>query len=262
MPRPWGKLHAPMLSHRKYIRMTRAERGDWLTLLLAAINSTKDDDLGTPDDVKSILRSFGNARPADTIAQFVNLGLLDERISDGHLLLHDWTDHQPDDPTGAKRKAAERKAAKAAAGGTDVTGQSQDSPVTVAGQSADIPQPVAGQSSDLSRERAREMERRGEETRDSPQPPASGGRRSNGTSQRQVAAQAKAEQDDATRAKAYRRNERKLAYLRGAITDEQQQQMDQTDAPLSTIPDWEERQSTLKAEAEAQSPLADLAPWT
>jgi len=171
-----------MLSHRKFLRMTRAERGDWLTLVLAAINSTKDDDLGTRDDCISILRSYGNARPADTIAQFVNLRLLDERIDDGHLLLHDWADHQPDDPTGEKRKAAERAAAKAG----DVRGQSRDSHATVAGHSADSPEPVRGMSNTLSREsRSRDgEERRGDREKNDPPPPAKRGRRKDGTNPR------------------------------------------------------------------------------
>lgn len=241
MPRPWGKLHATMLSHRKLLQLSRAERGDWLVLLLAAINSTKDDDLGTLDDVKSVLRSYGNARPGDTIEHMLNLRLLDSRNRDSHLLLHDWADHQPDDPTGAKRKAAERAAAKAAA----EAALSADSPATVTGHSADSHGNVNGLSRDpLASALARGD---GEETRgDSPQPPASGGRRSNGTNPRAKADAARAVAELEAKAKAWRRSQRQLAYSRGAISEAQFDAMNRDDSPLSEIPDWEQHQAELR----------------
>lgn len=240
MPRPWGKLHAPMLSHRKFLQMSRAERGDWLLLVLVAINSTKDADLGTQDDVKAVLKAYGNLRSDDTIAQMLNLNLVDLR-SDGHLVLHDWADHQPDDPTGAKRKAAERAAAKAALEGL----VSADSRRTVAGQSQDVPETVTGLSSDLSRARSRDGD--GDGDGDSPPPPTSGGRRSNGTNPRAVADAERAVLAAESRGREWRRQQRHLAYSRGAISEDVLDRMNKADSLLSDIPDWESHQADLRA---------------
>ena len=81
-----------------------------------------------------------------------------------------------------------------------------------------------------------------------PNPPPSGGRRSEGTSPRQLAAAAKAEVDERAEGKRYRRNQRALAYARGAISEDQQADMDRRDAPLSEIPDRVEHQKSLSAE--------------
>jgi len=80
---------------------------------------------------------------------------------------------------------------------------------------------------------------------DSPQPPARGGRRSNGTSRRQLAAAAQALADEQAEGRRYRVNQRLLAYSRGAITEAQQADMDRRDAPLSEIPDWSEHVAAL-----------------
>lgn len=83
-----------------------------------------------------------------------------------------------------------------------------------------------------------------------PQPPASGGppSRANGTSPRQVA---KAEADAVDReaaAKRHRATERRLAYARGALTEQELEEQSRRDAPLSEIPDWAEQQERRKAE--------------
>ena len=82
---------------------------------------------------------------------------------------------------------------------------------------------------------------------DSPQPPASGGRRSNGTSPRQVAAATKAEADERAEGKRYRRSQRQLAYGRGEITEAQQADMDGRDAKLAEIPGWADHQAKVEA---------------
>lgn len=257
MPRPWGKLHASMLSHRKFIRMTIADRSAWLTLVLSAINSTKDEDLGTRDDVTAILAGFGEKRPGAVVDRLVELTLIDIRTRDGHHLLHDWDDWQPTDPTGAKRKANERarakvedEAARNAQSTLDEAVLSDDSHGTVTRQSPDSPETVTRLSSDLSREsRSRDgEERRGEG--DSPQPPASGGRssRANGTSPRALAKAQADQAEAATGAKAWRRNQRNLAYARGAITEAQQVDMNGRDAPLDEISDWVDRLTKLQHE--------------
>lgn len=82
---------------------------------------------------------------------------------------------------------------------------------------------------------------------DSPPTPASGGHgsRENGTSPRQLAAAAKAEVDERAEGRRYRVNQRLLAYSRGAITEAQQADMNQRDAPLDEIPDHAEHQAAL-----------------
>ena len=88
---------------------------------------------------------------------------------------------------------------------------------------------------------------RAEPSLDSPQPPAGGGpSRANGTSKRQLAAAAQARADEAERMKAWRRNQRQLAYARGAITEAQHADMNGRDAPLEEIPDWVERLTKLR----------------
>lgn len=90
-----------------------------------------------------------------------------------------------------------------------------------------------------------------------PQPPASGGRRANGDSPRQIAKAAAAEKAEADNAKRWRRSQRQLAYARGAISAEEQADMDRMDAPLAAIPDHEEHQAKLRAEREE----AEAARW-
>lgn len=106
MTRPWGKLHASTLNNRKFIRSTPEERGAWVTLLLYALNSTTDDDLGNAADIVAMLRREGFPDPEATLQRLVELGWIDRDGS--HHVLHDWSDWQPDDPTGAQRKRAWR----------------------------------------------------------------------------------------------------------------------------------------------------------
>jgi hypothetical protein len=147
MTRPWGKLHASTLNNRKFIRSTPEERGAWVTLLLYALNSTTDDDLGTADDVVAMLRREGFPDPAAMLQRLVELGWI-ERDGGNHVL-HDWSDWQPDDPTGAKRK----RALRAVRGGT---GRSQDVRGTVTGRSADSPPTDRGLSRPRGEERQEE----------------------------------------------------------------------------------------------------------
>jgi hypothetical protein len=88
---------------------------------------------------------------------------------------------------------------------------------------------------------------------DSPQPPASGGpsSRANGTSPRAKAGAARAVADLEASAKAWRSNQRKLAYSRGALTEDQRREMDARDAPVAEIPDWDDRLAAIEAERES-----------
>ncbi|MFZ0324601.1 MAG: HNH endonuclease [Actinomycetes bacterium] len=99
-----------------------------------------------------------------------------------------------------------------------------------------------------------------------PQPPQSGGSggtkrtngtspRANGTNPRAIAAEEAEANVKAQAGRRYRVSQRQLAYLRGAITAEDQAQMDQADAPLSLIPDFEGHQAALQADTR---PTADI----
>jgi hypothetical protein len=110
---------------------------------------------------------------------------------------------------------------------------------TVAGLSADSHEPVSGQSQPISRERAREMERRGDREGDSPQPPRQAGgpkSRANGTSPRAVARREAEAEADTARERRHRRNQRELAYQRGEIGEAQLVEMNRRDAPLDELP--------------------------
>lgn len=157
MSRPWGKQFAHMLGHPKYLRASIAARAAWHTLFLVALNSPTEEVLGTREDVEAILRNYGFGEEAgDCVRSLVDLRLIDVRSGvNGKLKLHDWNHWQPDDPTGAKRKAASR-AAKA---------------------SGDSPQPVNGLSRDS--HALEEMERRGDST--PPKPPRQRGGRKKAT---------------------------------------------------------------------------------
>lgn len=127
MTRLWGKLWSSFLIHPKFLRMSLTERGVWLTILLYAFNSTKDDDLGTRSEFTGILGNLGvrgATRQGGVIDRLVDLGLLDDR--EGRLRLHDWGDWQPADPTGAARKRTERAAQRDAT----VASASRDSRLT------------------------------------------------------------------------------------------------------------------------------------
>ena len=69
-----------------------------------------------------------------------------------------------------------------------------------------------------------------------PPPPTRGGRRSEGTSRRQLAAAMTRQAEEASKARKARRQQRYLAYSRGEITEAQRFEMDDRDAPLEEIP--------------------------
>jgi hypothetical protein len=128
MTRPWGQLHASTLTHRKYLKSSHEERSAWLTLLLWSFNNPDDDALGDRADVEATLKTLGGHRRAAVLLdRLIAIGWVD----DGPCLrLHDWQSWQPEDPTGAKRKQAER-ARNWGEPVETVTGASRDSSVTV-----------------------------------------------------------------------------------------------------------------------------------
>lgn len=204
----------------------------------------------------------GSAALADAVS---NAELFDPGSTG--FVIHDFLEFNDSrvDVLERRQKEAERKAAWRAskrAGGRPAGSPAGTSSVDDDDVPVDVPPSVpAGQerpSRRLSRDsRARSRgirESRPDPTRpiDSPQPPASGGpSRANGTSPR---ARAQAAADLAaieTKAKSYRREQRKLAYARGAITQAQLDELNGRDAPLTDIPGWTDHQARLAAEAES-----------
>lgn len=185
-------------------------------------------------------------------------------VRKGVLYVDGWDEWQEGDWKVGERVRRIRNRAKATDAGGDVTAEVTPDvtvDVTVGNESPDsvgtvyIPSDGGRQSV---------IDGGGAGAGDSPQPPASGGRRSraNGTSPRQLSAAAQAKADEAERGRAYRRSQRQLAYLRGAITETQQRAMDAADEPLTHIPDWASHVARLRAEHEADSPLAvDVEAW-
>ena len=146
MTRPWGQLHASTLTHRKYLKSSHEERSAWLTLLLWSFNNPNDAALGCREDVIATLRTLGGHRhPAAVMDRLIGIGWVDDQ--DGALCLHDWDEWQPEDPTGAKRKQAQRDRE---------WGARVDSHAPVTGASRDILGP--GEE----RRREENQERRGE----------------------------------------------------------------------------------------------------
>jgi hypothetical protein len=135
MTRPWGKQYAHMLNHPKYLRASVEERSAWHSLFLVALNSPREDVFGTRDEVIALLSNIGHgAAAADRLDGLIRLHFVDVRR--GQHRLHDWSDWQPADPTGAKRKAEERAR------------QNGKRPRTVPGQSGDGHETNGGASPD------------------------------------------------------------------------------------------------------------------
>jgi len=83
-----------------------------------------------------------------------------------------------------------------------------------------------------------------------PNPAERGGRvnpRANGTNPRALGTNPRAVAERQAEGRRYRVNQRLLAYSRGAITEAQQTDMNQRDAPLDEIPDHAEHQAALAA---------------
>jgi hypothetical protein len=183
-------------------------------------------------------------------------------VKKGVLYVDGWDEWQEGDWKVGERVKRIRNRAKATEAGGDVTPDVTPDvtvDVTVGNESPDS----VGTVYNLS-DGGRQSVIDGAGGGDSPQPPASGGRRSraNGTSPRQLDAAAQAEAERQAKAKAWRRNQRQLAYVRGAITDAQQRAMDEADTPLDEIPGYAEHMARLQAEQDAGSPLdADVKAW-
>ena len=170
-------------------------------------------------------------------------------LPSGAMVVHDWRSHQRD-PFSAARAEAWRSDHENDDGttderpsnddGTNDESQTERATNTVDSRDVTADSRARGKTPDSDSDK---------ETGDSPQPPRqAGGRRSraNGTSPRQAAKAEAADGEAKRREKRWRANQRKLAYARGSITEEQCADMDRRDAPLEEIPDWLEHLASLQ----------------
>lgn len=94
----WLRLDDGFTDHRKIVKLkTDQRRWTWLRIL---IYTARFRSAEIPDDVSYMIPT---ATPK-YLEECVEIGLLD-RKDDGSLVVHDWSDYQPKDPTKAERQA-------------------------------------------------------------------------------------------------------------------------------------------------------------
>ncbi len=273
---PWGRIDDTYYDHPKLEEL--GDVHEWPDRVVAAglnalawswCNRFLTDGKVPRATVSKLMGHVISADQAIALAdQLVAVGLWEKAA--GGYEIHDFLHYNDsrEQVLARRQKEAARKAAyrsgKRPAGSPNGTSSVDDDdvpPVVPAsvpvGQGDDVPPLSRAESRAESRRVSRDSSRARIPTRpdpsrpsDSPQPPASGGqsKRANGTSPRQLAAAAQAQADQEVEGKRYRRNQRQLAYARGAITEAQQIDMDRRDASLEEIPDRDTHLASLAAE--------------
>lgn len=124
----WLRLDDGFTDHRKIVKLkTDQRRWTWLRVLAYTARFRSPE---IPDD---IAYTVSTATPK-YLEECVEIGLLD-RKDDGSLVVHDWSDYQPKDPTKAERQARWRAKNE----------KSVDAPVDD-GVDGDVDKPVDGES--------------------------------------------------------------------------------------------------------------------
>lgn len=266
---PWGRLDDSLYDHPKLDLIPAEDRlaavGLWARTISWCNRFLTDGAVPR----NRIERLDGTLDLAD---QLVTAGLFDATAT-GYIV-HDFLEFNDSRVDVEKRRKsdAERKAAwrgKKRHGGTN-TGTSEDA-------EHDVPGGVtAGQGDDVSHRdsRARDVARdvaripsRPVPSHDSPDPAERGGRvnprangtnpRYQGTNPRALAQRERTAQAEVDAARRQRRNQRHLAYLRGAISADQQADMDGRDAPLEELPDWADHVERGRTEQDSEGALAE-----
>jgi hypothetical protein len=270
---PWGRLDDSLYDHPKLddlpadaevLESFEDAHDDLLRLAALGLwaRSVSYSNRHLTDGIltrSAVIRKLGGT---SELADALVIAGLFERTATGYAI-HDFLDFNDSraDVLARRQYDANRKAAQRAAkaSGRSPGGTSNGTGADVQSESERSPAGVPRSARPHARGRAPAT--RPDPTRPSstPQPPASGGRRSNGTSPRQVAAKAAASAAETEGAKRYRRNQRHLAYLRGAIDGETQRAMDAADTPLEEIPGWAEYLEAKRAEADSDGPIAEAA---
>jgi hypothetical protein len=266
---PWGRVDDTWYDHPKLDLLT--EQHEWPDRLAAAgLDSLAwswcNRFLTDGHVPRATVRKLGGS--LEIADMLVAIGRWEE--APGGFQIHDFLVYNDSREqvlarrqTEAKRKAEWR--AKRRPDGSPSGTASVDDEVVPPGVPAGVPPSVPPVSRRVSRDSTRagrvaRIPTRPDPSRpnvDSPNPAKRGGPvnprangtnpRALGTSPRQVAAAAKAEADGKAESRRYRVNQRLLAYSRGAITEAQQADMNQRDAPLAEIPDHAEHQAALAA---------------
>lgn len=229
---PWGRLDDGLYDHPKLEALGRSKLaavGLW-TLSISWSNRRLTDGWIPTRQIRML---GGTTVVADLL---VTAGLFD-KADDGYVI-HDFLEFNDSSVTVQSRRdeAAERQRRHRAVT-RDVT--------------RDTPRDITRDSrvSHSTHARASALASRPDPSRPiDPQAPASGGhggRRANGTSDRQLAAEVTAKNEAEAKARRDRRQQRQLAVYRGAMTDEQRAEMNERDAPLEEIPDWAEHQAQV-----------------
>lgn len=275
---PWGRLDDSLYDHPKLDRLPEEQRLEGVGLWAVAI-SWSNRFLTDGHLPRSRIEKLGGT--IELAESLVTAEMFDHDGS-GYRI-HDFLDFNDSraDVMERRQKEAERKAAYRAGkrgGGSPAGSPNGTSSVSESDVPQGVPPSVPVGQTRLSRAESRRVSRDSHarasagaqahpvpsrpvpSESDSPKSPQSGDHskvnprangtnpRAQGTSPRQVAAKQQAKVDEAAEAKRWRRNQRALAYARGAITESQQVDMDQRDAPLAEIPDWEQRLASLNAE--------------
>jgi hypothetical protein len=243
---PWGRLDDGLYDHPKLEALGRlklAAIGLWTLSISWSNRRLTDGSIPT----RQIRMLGGTTALADLL---VAAGFFD-RTDDGYAI-HDFLEFNENAVTVQSRRdaAAERQRRHRAVtrdSDNGVTGDvTRDSHVTHARASDRASRPDPSNT------------RPNEETPKSPRSGDHRSRRANGTNPRAQGTNPRAVDDRVANERRRRANERRLAYARGAITEDQLEDMTKRDAPVEEIPDWAEHQERRTRESLIEGPLAEL----
>lgn len=254
---PWGRLDDGLYDHPKLDELGRDRLpaiGLWALAISWCNRRLTDGDV--PGDRIRILG--GSKALADRL---VSAGLFD--AAGGDYRVHDFLQFNDSREDVIARREADAERKRRARGGMSRPDSGGDSGEESGMEST----PDSARTPSGPRARPHDRARPGPtrpipDLDDSPISPPAGGDlvnpRANGSNPRargtnpRAAAQAEADLAKiATNVKRYRRAQRHQAYLRGAISEDQQREWDRDDAPLDLIPDWAEHQAKVAEEAGA-----------
>lgn len=233
---PWGRLDDGLYDHPKLDALGRSKLpavGLW-TLSISWSNRRLTDGFVPADRIRAL---GGTKAIAELLA---DVGLFD-RVEGGYAI-HDFlTFNDSAETVQARRDAAAERQRRHRSVTDEVTPPSQRDSRRDKGVSHSTHARASALASRPGPSESRPT---------APQPPSTaGGRKSraNGTSPRQVAAEATTQATDDAKGRRWRSSQRQLAYHRGAITEAQRTEMDGRDAPLEEIPDWVAHLTALRA---------------
>jgi len=244
----WGRLDDGLYDHPKLEGLGRfrlAGVGLW-TLCISWSNHRLTDGVISAARIKAL---GGSVALADRL---VSAGLL-ERAPDGYSV-HDFLEYNdPAVVVHARRKASAERQRRSRSARVQVTPPvTRDHIDDMLDDARDDMRDADRESLGPARTRSRPDPAEPRPLRSPPKPPihpTTGRSRANGTSPRQLSAVREELEARDSKAQGWRRRQRQLAYLRGAITAEQRAAMDTADAPVEDIPDWNGHLATLAAEA-------------